>query len=168
METTCLVFNTKSWMQSTKFSNTVTFLPTMHVSLLSLIIYLTMLHYYLYNNHGIWIQKQLGLSTWFSYEALSISLFSVEYPKISQRVHRLLQIRIIVEHSSCFFLYLSSYLPQTTHFYPKTNLFHEKIVDKRTVSLQRTKCVHDCCFGCFLVKQDNVCYFVEFILLNLV
>ena len=106
METTCLIFNTKSWMQSTKFSNTVTFLPAMDVSLLSLIIYLTMLHYYLYNNHGIWIQKQLGLSTWFSYEALSISLFSVEYPKISQRVHRLLQIRIIVEHSSWFFYIL--------------------------------------------------------------
>ena len=106
METTCLIFNTKSWMQSTNFSNTVTFLPTMDVSLLFLIICLTILPYYLYNNHGIWIQKQLGLSTWFSYEAFSISLFSVEYPKISQWVNRLSQISIIVEHSSCFFYIL--------------------------------------------------------------
>ena len=101
------------------------------------------------------------------HEVLRSPLFSVEIPKLVNWSVHCQKVRIIREHSSCLCFYISSYLPQTTHSFPKTNLFHEKVVTKRARSLQWTRRVGDCSFGRFLVREYDGCSLVELVIFDL-
>ena len=117
----------------------------------------------------IWVQQQLDPSTWFSCKVFLCFSFSCNISWILSACASIVKRKWYSETSSQFlFLYLSSYLPQRTHSFPKTNLFLQEGIAKRVESLQKAGQAGDCSFKRFLVREDKICSLVELVLFDLV